>query len=60
MRLRNGDLYTNVFTNKLYMLNEDADSNWYMSLRDEGNYHETEKKSGRDMMRLVEGGYKKS
>jgi hypothetical protein len=60
MRLRNGDIYTNVSTNKLYMLNEDADSNWYLSLRDEGSYHETEKRSGRDMIRVVEGGYKKS
>ncbi|MEH7013254.1 hypothetical protein V7087_20995 [Neobacillus niacini] len=60
MRLRNGDLYTNVFTNKLYRLNEDNDSSWYLSLRDEEGYHETEKISGRDMIRLVECSYKKS
>ncbi|WP_338452512.1 hypothetical protein R4Z09_11905 [Niallia oryzisoli] len=60
MRLRNGDFYTNVFTNKLYRLNEDNDSSWYMSLRDEEGYHETEKISGRDMIRLVEGSYKKA
>ena len=60
MRLRNGDFYTNVFTNKLYRLNEDGDSNWYLSLRDEEGYHETEKISGRDMIRLVEGRYKKN
>ncbi|CRK84519.1 hypothetical protein [Neobacillus massiliamazoniensis] len=59
MRLRNGDFYTNVFTNKLYRLNEDKDSNWYLSSRDEEGYHETEKISGRDMIRLVEGRYKK-
>lgn len=60
MRLRNGDFYTNVLTNKLYRLNEDSDSNWSLSLRDEEGYHETEKISGRDMIRLVESGYKKS
>jgi len=60
MRLRNGDFYTNVTTNKLYRLNEDSDSNWYLSLRDEEGYHETEKTSGRDMIRLVESRYKKS
>ncbi|WP_462410416.1 hypothetical protein [Neobacillus sp. Marseille-QA0830] len=60
MRLRNGDFYTNVFTNKLYRLNEDGDSNWYLSLRDEEGYHESEKISGRDMIRFLEGGYKKS
>jgi hypothetical protein len=60
MRLRNGDFYTNVFTNKLYRLNEDTDSSWYLSLRDEEGYHETEKISGRDMIRLVEDSYKKS
>ncbi|MBT2738621.1 hypothetical protein [Bacillus sp. ISL-7] len=60
MRLRNGDFYTNVFTNKLYRLNEDNDSSWYLSLRDEEGDHETEKISGRDMIRLVEGSYKKS
>ncbi|OIK17241.1 hypothetical protein BIV60_00005 [Bacillus sp. MUM 116] len=59
MRLRNGDFYTNVFTNKLYRLNEDKDSSWYLSLSDEEGYHETEKISGRDMIRLVEGRYKK-
>ncbi|TDK55326.1 hypothetical protein E2K98_28575 [Bacillus salipaludis] len=59
MRLRNGDFYTNVFTNKLYRLNEDKDSSWYLSLLDEEGYHETEKISGRDMIRLVEGRYKK-
>jgi hypothetical protein len=56
MRLRNGDFYTNVFTNKLYMLNEDKDSSWYLSLRDEEGYYE----SGRDMIRLVECRYKKN
>jgi hypothetical protein len=60
MRLRNGDFYTNVFSNKLYRLNEDNDSNWYLSLHDEEGYHETEKTSGRDMIRLVESSYKKS
>jgi hypothetical protein len=60
MRLRNGDFYTNVLTNKLYRLNEDDNSSWYLSLRDEEDYHETEKTSGRDMIRLVEGSYKKS
>ncbi len=60
MRLRNGDFYTNVLTNKLYRLNEDDNSSWYLSLRDEEDYHETEKKSGRDMIRLIEGSYKKS
>jgi hypothetical protein len=60
MRLRNGDFYTNVFTNKLYRLNEDDDSSWYLSLRDEEGYHETEKTSGRDMIRLVESSYIKS
>ncbi|MFC0471624.1 hypothetical protein ACFFHM_14265 [Halalkalibacter kiskunsagensis] len=60
MRLKNGDLYTNVFTNKLYKLNEDEKSNWYLSLRDEEGYHETDKTSGRDMMRMVESSYKKS
>ncbi|MDQ6597922.1 hypothetical protein [Bacillus salipaludis] len=50
MRLRNGDFYTNVFTNKLYRLNEDKDSSWYLSLLDEEGYHETEKISGRDMI----------
>jgi len=60
MRLRNGDFYTNVITNKLYRLNEDGDSNWSLSLRDEEGYHETEKSSGRDMIRLVEASYKKS
>ncbi|PLT32808.1 hypothetical protein [Bacillus sp. V5-8f] len=60
MRLRNGDFYTNVFTNKLYRLNEDNDSSWYLSLRDEEGYHETEKISGRDMIRLVKGSYEKS
>ena len=39
MRLRNGDFYTNVFTNKLYRLNEDENSSWYLSLRDEEGYH---------------------
>jgi hypothetical protein len=42
------------------MLNEDKDSSWYLSLRDEEGYHETEKISGRDMIRLVECRYKKS
>jgi hypothetical protein len=60
MRLRNGDFYTNVFTNKLYKLNEDENSSWYLSLHDEEGYHVTEKISGRDMIRLVESGYKKS
>ena len=60
MRLRNGDFYTNIFTNKLYRLNEDNDSSWYLSLRDEEGYHETEKTSGRDMIRLVESSYTKS
>lgn len=60
MRLRNGDFYTNIFTNKLYRLNEDNDSSWYLSLRDKEGYHEPEKISGRDMIRLVEGSYKKS
>jgi hypothetical protein len=60
MRLRNGDFYTNVFTNKLYRLNEDNDSSWNLSLRDEEGNHETEKISGRDMIRLVEASYKKS
>ncbi|MED4229037.1 hypothetical protein [Neobacillus cucumis] len=60
MRLRNGDFYTNVFTNKLYRLNEDKGSSWYLSLRDEEDYHETEKISGRDMIRLVAGRYKKA
>ncbi|NRD79009.1 hypothetical protein HPT25_16730 [Bacillus sp. BRMEA1] len=60
MRLRNGDFYTNVFTNKLYRLNEDNDSSWNLSLRDEKGYHETGKISGRDMIRLVKGSYKKS
>ncbi len=60
MRLRNGDFYTNVFTNKLYRLNEDNDSSWYLSLRDEEGYLETEKISGRDMIRLVAGNYKKT
>ncbi|WP_066253919.1 hypothetical protein [Neobacillus drentensis] len=60
MRLRNGDFYTNVFTSKLYRLNEDDDSSWYLSLRDKEGYHETEKTSGRDMIRLVEGSYIKS
>ena len=59
MRLRNGDFYTNVLTNKLYRLDEDDDSSWYLSLRDEEGYHETEKISGRDMIRLVEGSYEK-
>ena len=61
MRLRNGDFYTNVMTNKLYRLNEDNNSSWYLSLRgDEVDYHETEKISGRDMIRLIEGSFKKS
>jgi len=60
MRLKNGDFYTNVSTNKLYRLNEDGDSNWFLSLLDEEGYHQTEKTSGRDMIRLVESGYKKS
>jgi len=60
MRLRNGDFYTNVISNKLYRLNEDNDSSWSMSLCHEDGYHETEKISGRDMIRLVEGSYKKS
>ena len=60
MRLRNGDFYTNISTNKLYRLNEDNDSSWYLSLRDEEGYHETEKTSGRDMIRLVESSYTKS
>jgi hypothetical protein len=60
MRLRNGDFYTNVITNKLYRLNEDNNSSWYLSLRGEEDYHETEKISGRDMIRLVEGSFKKS
>ncbi|MEH7097386.1 hypothetical protein [Neobacillus vireti] len=60
MRLRNGDFYTNVETNKLYRLNEDIDSSWYLSLRDEAGYHETEKIAGRDMIRLVVGSYRKS
>ncbi|MCM3571466.1 hypothetical protein [Neobacillus mesonae] len=60
MRLRNGDFYTNIFTNKLYRLNEDNDSSWNLSLRDEEGYHETGKMSGRDMIRLVKGSYKKS
>ncbi|ULT54443.1 hypothetical protein L1999_14800 [Neobacillus drentensis] len=60
MRLRNGDFYTNVFTNKVYRLNEDIDSSWYLSLRDEEGNHETEKIAGRDMIRLVEGSYRKS
>ena len=60
MRLRNGDFYTNVLTNKLYKLNEDKDSSWYFSLRVEEDYHETEKISGRDMIRLVASSYKKS
>ncbi len=61
MRLRNGDFYTNVTTNKLYRLNEDKNSSWYLSLRgEEEDYHETEKISGRDMIRLVEGSFKKS
>jgi hypothetical protein len=60
MRLRNGDFYTNVFNNKLYRLNEDKDSNWYLSLRDEEGCHEKEKISGRDMIRLVQGSYIKS
>ena len=59
MRLRNGDFYRNVFTNKLYRLNEDENSSWYLSLRDEEGYHETEKTSGRDMIRLVESSYLK-
>ncbi len=60
MRLRNGDFYTNIFTNKLYRLNEDHNSSWYFSLRDEEGYHETEKTSGRDMIKLVESSYTKS
>lgn len=61
MRLRNGDFYTNVFTNKLYRLNEDSNSSWFLSFRnDEESYHETEKISGREMIKLVEGSYKKS
>ena len=60
MRLRNGDFYTNISTNKIYRLNEDNDSSWSLSLRDEEGYHETEKTSGREMMRLVEGSFKKS
>ena len=59
MRLKNGDFYTSVLTNKLYRLNEDENSNWYFSLNDEDGYHETEKTSGRDMIRLVENSYKK-
>ncbi|WP_409300428.1 hypothetical protein [Peribacillus sp. SCS-155] len=60
MRLRNGDFYTNVSTNKSYRLNEDNDGSWYLSSRDEEGYHETGKMSGRDMIRLVEDSYKKS
>jgi hypothetical protein len=60
MRLRDGDFYKNVISDKLYRLNEDNDSSWYLSLRDEEGYHETEKISGRDMIRLVNGTYKKS
>jgi hypothetical protein len=60
MRLRNGDFYTNVLTQKVYRLNEDDDGSWYMSIRDEANYHETAKSSGRDMIRSIEADYKKS
>ncbi|NHM32029.1 hypothetical protein [Neobacillus terrae] len=60
MRLKNGDFYINIFTNKLYRLNEDKDSSWYFSLRTDEGYHETEKISGRDMIRLVSDSYKKS
>ena len=60
MRLKNGDYYTNIHSNKLYKLNEDKDSNWYLSCNDEEGYHETEKTSGRYMMRLVTSNYKKS
>lgn len=59
MRLRNGDFYTNIMTNKVYRLNEDNDGSWYLSMRDEESYHETAKTSGRDMLKSIEGGYKK-
>jgi len=58
MRLRNGDFYTNVSTNQHYRLNEDKDSSWFFSSRDEEGDHETEKISGRDMIRLVESEFK--
>jgi hypothetical protein len=60
LRLRKGDFYTNISTNKVYRLNEDKDSSWYMSSRDQDGYHETEKTSGRDMIRLVQSSYKKN
>ncbi|MFC3884040.1 hypothetical protein ACFOU2_11280 [Bacillus songklensis] len=60
MRLKDGDFYTNVMTNKVYKLNEDDDGSWYLSMRDEEGYHQTSKTSGRDMIKSLEGFYKKA
>ncbi|MFD1739440.1 hypothetical protein ACFSCX_23445 [Bacillus salitolerans] len=60
MRLKNGDYYTNVHSNKQYKLNEDNNSNWYLSVDDKEGYQETERLSGRDMIRLVNADYTKS
>jgi hypothetical protein len=59
LRLRNGDTYTNVVTNRVYKLNEDVDGSWYLSMSDEEGIHETPKTSGRVMIRALEGVYKR-
>ncbi len=60
MRLKDGDFYTNVMTNKVYRLNEDRDGSWYLSLRNEECNHQTAKTSGRDMFKSLKGFYKKA
>lgn len=59
LRLKDGEFYTNVMTNKVYRLKEDDDGSWYLSMRDEEGYHQSSKTSGRDMIKLLEGFYKK-